>query len=69
MDIIVWPVLGHLRASTLKISHASGFFTRKAPARSRGGRRLPGAFTLPRVNELFRVVRFNYAAFRPDQVQ
>ncbi len=32
----VWPVLGHPRASTLKISHASGFCTRKAPARSRG---------------------------------
>ncbi len=32
----VWPVLGHPRVSTLKISHTSRFCTRKAPARSRG---------------------------------
>ncbi len=36
MGYRVWPVLDHPRASTLKIGHASGFCTRKAPARSRG---------------------------------
>ncbi len=32
-----WPVLGRLRVSTLQISHASGFCTRKAPP-ERGSR-------------------------------
>ena len=34
---------------------------KNGPDRSRGGWRLPSAFTLPRVNELNRIVRFNYA--------
>ncbi len=37
----VWPVLGHPRASTLKISHASGFCTRKAPPERGAGTRGP----------------------------